>query len=286
MSDLPTASDIQAAINAGLDQSKVLPPIDGYQQTAIIPRNAALVTLPRDKGQVPRFLTAAPAFNEPAAFIAYVNAFKDGSSRIWYNEEGKFQVVFDYHQDVPNAITPRPRHGDHTAVLELKRSPEWKIWSESSEKAMGQQAFAEFIEDNARDLTQPDPVTMLRVASGLHATTNSEFRQATNLANGQIRIAFDETINGTVNGQAEEIPAQFQVGLRPFMGCDRYPVDCRLRYRIERGQGACLKLHYKALQMVPITETALEGIVAKIAAETGIAPALGNAHVAALAKGQ
>jgi uncharacterized protein YfdQ (DUF2303 family) len=232
------------------------------------------------KEDKPRFLTACPTFHDPGAFNAYVNAFKQTATRLFYMQDGNFLAVFDYH-----SAAPIPAFGDHKAILALKRSPEWAEWAKHSGEAMGQQAFAEFIEDNARDILQPDPETMLRVASGLHATVGATFRQATNQANGQIQLSFDETINGTVNGKEEAIPTTFQVGLRPFMGCERYPVDCRLRYRIERSSGAALKLHFKALHLDPITEAALEGIVARVRDETGIAPALGMHNSDAFARG-
>jgi len=266
-------SDIAAAIQAGKDQAVLLPEIKGFKRQIVLP-GARLAELAPDKLDTPRFLTASPVFNDAGAFIAYVNQFKVAASRLFYNAEGCFLAVFDYHDGGGSGA--KPRHGDHTARLSLVRSPEWKEWAEHSGQQMGQQAFAEFIEDNARDILDPDPETMLRVASGLHATVGATFRQATNQANGQIQLAFDETINGTVNGKEEAIPTTFRVGLRPFMGCARYPVDCRLRYRIDRSSGAALKLHFKALHLDPITEAALDGIVAKVRDETGIAPALGS----------
>lgn len=282
-----TPSDIAAAIKAGMDQTVIIPAIDGFKRQVIIP-GKGLVDLAQEKREAPRFLTAAPRFQDSDAFVAYVNAFKQGASRIFYVRSGKFVAVIDYHTPVPvseNMICGDPQHGDHRAYLDLTRSPEWEEWAKNSGQQMGQQAFAELIEDNARDILTPDPDTMLRVASGLHATVGATFRQATNQANGQISLSFDETINGTVNGKEEAIPTTFQVGLRPFMGCARYPVECRLRYRISRESGAALKLHFKALHLDPITEAALEGIVAKVRDETGIAPALGSHDPAAFAEG-
>ena len=285
MSDpnIPAVSSIQAAIKAGLDQAQLMPEIPGHPRFALVPKTADLKQLPREKQESPRFLTASPIFHAPADFVAYFNTWKDAGSRIWYSADGNFRAVFDYHQALPG--TPLPRHADHQASLKLQRSPEWTVWAGHSEKPMNQQAFAEFIEDHARDLTFPDPVTMLAVASGLQATIGAEFRQATNQANGQIRIAFDETINGTVNGTSEEIPSAFKVGIRPFMGTVRYEVDCRLRYRIERASGAQLKLHYKALHLEWVTETSLDAIVKLITEGTGVVPALGDLSMEAYKAG-
>ena len=165
-----------------------------------------------------------------------------------------------------------PRHGDHLAVLKLKRSPEWQTWASKSETGMAQVEFAEFIEDNARDILTPGPIEMLEIATGLQATVGATFRSAINQANGTVQLNWDEQVEGSVKGTGKAIPTEFQVGIRPFLGTERYPIDCRLRYRVS---GGSLRLHYKALHLDPITEAALEGIVARIRDETSIMPALG-----------
>lgn len=123
---------------------------------------------------------------------------------------------------------------------------------------------------------------MMEVATSLHATTGAIFRRAINQANGQVQIQYDENIEAKVAGGTKDVPTSFQVALRPFMGTERYPVECRLRYRVQSGS---LTFHFKALHLDPITEAALEGIVAKVKDETGIAPALGSHDPAAFAKG-
>lgn len=281
---IPT-SDILAAVQAGQNLTQAFSR-DEFAPVLAHPEGTKVTLLTPLKLEAPRFLTAAPIFHEVMAFIAYVNEFKDECSRIFYTQDGAFVAVLDYHLTKEDLIIRQQRHGDHTAKLVLKRSPEWLAWDGASEKAMGQQAFAEFIEDNTRDILVPDPETMLRVASGLHATVGATFKQATNQANGQIQLAFNEEINGTVNGTTEQIPTQFQIGLRPFMGCDRYPVDCRLRYRIDRSNGAALKLHYKALHLDQITEAAIEAVAAQVGSGTGIVAALGAHDPDAFKRGQ
>lgn len=275
--------NLQAAITAGQNLTQRENLKDGRVLVTAPHLERGHLLVPAPKLADPRFLTANPLINETRAFIDYINQFKVKATRIFYTQEGAFLAVIDYHEG--SGLDAKPHHGDHFARLTLLRSPEWVEWSANSEKQMGQQSFAEFIEDNAKDLLVPDPETMLRIASGLHATVGATFRQATNQANGQIQLAFDETINGTVNGKEEAIPTTFQVGLRPFMGCARYPVDCRLRYRIDRSSGAALKLHFKALHLAWITETALEAIVQRIQDETGIAPSLGYHDADAFKRG-
>lgn len=276
------SSEAEKIIEATLKQTTLLPEVPGHKRLVAAPERINLRELPLDKLPTPRFLVAAPVFNDVSAFIAYVRDFKNEATRIFYTQEGFFEAVIDYH--LPGGdVASHPRHGDHRAILKIKRSPEWERWEKSSEKPMSQQEFAEFIEDNARDILEPDPAEFLRIATGLQATTGATFRSAINQSNGTIQVQWDEQVNGTVKGTDQQIPTKFQVGLRPFMGCERYPVECMLRYRILSG---VLRLHFKALHLDPITEAAIDlGIVPKIRDETGITPALGGHDREAYAKG-
>jgi len=269
---------VQAAIVAGQNLTQERKIKDGRLVLTAPHLNGGSLIVAAPKEDAPRFLTAAPRFQDSGAFIAYVNEWKQVATRIFYVQAGKFLAVIDYHQ----SKAPAAQHGDHLAFLDLTRSPEWITWAGKSEKTMSQQEFAEFLEDNSNDILQPGPAEMLEVATSLHATTGATFRRAMNLSNGQVQMQFDENIEAKVAGGTKEVPTTFQIGVRPFMGTERYPVDCRLRYRV---QGGSLSFHFKALHLDTITEAALEGIVAKVRDETGIAPALGSHDPAAFAKG-
>lgn len=269
--------DIQAAIEAGRNQIHRLPSDPILKEAVVIPEKFQLVVLPQVKLEAPRFLTAKPVINDTKAFIDYFNYFKRSASRIFYTQAGEFTGVLDYHLN-----TERANHGDHIAVLSLKRSPEWLAWSGKSERLMNQTEFAEFIEDHARDILTPDPTTMLEVATGLHANTSAKFRSAINQANGTVQMQYDEETAGTVKGSSIPVPTQFQIGVRPFMGTERYPIDCRYRYRIDSGN---LRMMFKCLHMEDVTETAMDGIVGRIRDETGVMPALGAHDPAEFARG-
>lgn len=274
--DTTMHDNIQTAIQAGRMQTQEI--INkGFKNAVAMHNECKLVLLTPDKLEKPRFLTADVTFHEPDRFMDYLNAWADEASRVFYTDGGEFMAVIDYHR--PEKTAPEqpgmariPQHGDHIARLKLVPSPEWKEWSDWNGKEMGQVGFAEFIEDHARDIVSPDPMTMLRIATGLQAQQNSTFRSAINQTNGAINVAFDNQIEGKVQGTNQEIPAQFQVGLRPFMGTARYPVDCRLRYRVPNGQ---LKLLYKALHLDVIVEDALAKVVEHIAKETALPVAMG-----------
>lgn len=273
---------ITAAIEAGKSITQ-LHQAPGYKPALTAPHLSGPVKLEPEKLAVPRFLAAAPTFNDAAAFIRYVNDFKDEDTRIFYTPNGHFLAVLDHHIARDTGVKVQQRHGDHTAKLALVASPEWQAWAGMNEKQLGQQAMAEFVEDNLPDIIEPDAAVMLAAASGLHATTGGTFRQATNLANGEASFQFDEQVMGSIKSTGASIPTEFKIALRPWLGCDRYPVDCRFRYRVRDG---ALALHYKALRLHVVLETALEGIVQAIEKATDIRPDLGSHDAAAFLRGQ
>jgi uncharacterized protein YfdQ (DUF2303 family) len=278
------ASDVAAAIEAGKHMAQVIAPVDGHRAAVFAPKTGEIKLLERDKLASPRFLTAAPIFNEAAGFIAYINDFKGPATRLFYRTDGTVVAVIDYHGKA-NSQTPSwaPRHGDHVATLKLERSPEWIIWQAANEKPFGQQAFAEFLEDNLADIIKPDPADIVTVARDLTVTTGAVLRRANNQATGEVQFQYDETVNGVVKSSQAAVPTDFDIGIRPFMGTQRFPVNCKLRYRTN---GADLKLHFKALHLERVTEAAVDLIIAKIAAETAIQPALGTHDPAAFKRGE
>lgn len=284
MSEILKAEN-QAIFEAGKQSVQVLPAQDDRHESVIVhPQESRVSVFPAQKTERPPFLVARPTFFEVAAFIAYVNDFKDRCTRIFMDvQEHRFVAVLDHHEwpgriEADGADQPQgmylaaPRHGDHIATFQARHSEEWEAWIDRSEKVMTQLEMAEFIEDNSVDVVRPDATEMMQVALHLHATNNVTFRSGFNQANGQANLQYDEEIQGTVQGGKLEIPTDFEIGLRPFEGCHRYPVECRFRYRLN---GGSLKMWFKALRPKQVADDAFEGIVARVRDETGIVPASG-----------
>jgi uncharacterized protein YfdQ (DUF2303 family) len=293
------AAGIAAAIEAGKNLTAVLS-LPGLKTVASIPGPAKIVEIPERKLEQPRFLTACPEFQEPQGFIEYVNRFKDDGSRIFAQRSGRFEAVLDYHDRADD-----PRHGDHRAVLSLTKSPEWSAWIGAAGKKFTQQEFAEFLEEHASDIVptepdMPDARTMLMVATKLRGTVGATFKHAKNLANGETQAVWEETVQGQVIGSDATVPGRFGLGLRPFIGCDRYPVECLLRWRVG-GEG--LQFFFKALRTEPIIEETIDTVSgwicdgrlagkpddvarALLYLGTGIRPALGTHQQEAYARGQ
>jgi uncharacterized protein YfdQ (DUF2303 family) len=269
---LATAIDRQDAaiiLDAGMRQAEPRQ-LEGFQPYALVPKDCKLEQLEEVEPAVPKRINAAPVLHDAASLIAYVLLFKDEDTRLFADiDKGEVLAVLDYHVTKDRSA----RWGQHTARYAARPSDEWKVWVGGNSKKMSQAEFALFLEDNARDVQQPTSAEMLTVASTLEAKKAVTFASAVRLQDGQTQFNYTEDIQGTAARGTMPIPATFTVILAPFVGCARYPVEARLRYRIDGG--GKLTMWYDLLRTEAIRKDAFDAIMKKIADETKISPLLG-----------
>ena len=198
-------------------------------------------------------------------FIAYVNRFASTASVVFCDgPEGRtFRAVLDYHQP------EQPSWGQHVAVYQCPISIEWGRWKSSDRKRMDQATFAEFFEENIKDITAPEGIPdapsaadMLEISRTLEAKKNISFRQGTRLDNGQVQLTYNEEIDGRA-GEAGQlrIPEQFFIGVKPFLGGDAFCVPARFRYRIQDGR---LMMWFELVRPDKVLEEAYNAVRDKI----------------------
>ena len=120
---------------------------------------------------------------------------------------------------------------DHRAEFHAEFTPEFDRWMgrNGHVKAMSQAEFAEFIEDNLADITEPAAQQLLEVASTIQAKTDIQFSSAKRLDNGQVQLGYTETIDARAGANgALEIPREFALGLRIFKNGGGYKLIARL----------------------------------------------------------
>lgn len=171
---------------------------------------------------------------DAGSFCDYYTLFCDPNSRVFADETtGRILAVLDYHGAGSDG---GPRWGKHRIDLTLRDSTEWKRWTGSDGKKFSQLDFAEFIEDNAPDIIDPNGAAMLEVARDLQARTEADFGSAVRLQNGQVQFKYSETIRATVGAGQLEVPERFKVAIPVHIGGDRVGLTARLRYRISSGK--------------------------------------------------
>ena len=206
-------------------------------------------------------------------FIAYINRYASSASVVFCDgPEGRtFKGVLDYHQP------DQPSWGQHVAVYQCPISIEWGRWKSSDRKKMDQATFAEFFEENIKDITVPEGIPgapsaadMLEISRTLEAKKNISFRQGTRLDNGQVQLTYNEQIDGQAGETGQlKIPEQFYIGVKPFLGGDAFCVAVRFRYRIQESR---LVMWFELVRPDKVLEEAYTTVRVKIQGSIGDVP--------------
>lgn len=200
---------------------------------------------------------AAPATVE--SFIDYVQRFAEDRTTVWVHPtDGVIAAVLD--DDAPG----KPSWCEHSAKLALIPTPEWLFWKSQDGNLLGQEEFAEHVEDGLSQLVDPDGAKMLEIAQSVQAKNNVAFRSGYDLTNGEVRFAYEEQIEAKAGQKGDLVlPQTFTLGIAPFVGEDAYKIEARLRMRINGGK---LRLGYKLTEPDLAVRDVLTGIAERIAA--------------------
>lgn len=189
------------------------------------------------------------------SFIQYCAKFATDASVILADaNQTKLTAQLDYHADPAT-----PDWCSHSAVYQCVKSKPWKIWEEHNEKAMGQEAFAEFLEDRAGDIITPTGAELLEIATKFQVIRKAVFGSAIRLATGEFQFNYsDENDKGTI-----EVPEVITLGLAPFHNGESYEVQARLRYRLREGK---LAFTFKLINPERVIEDAFNSVVESVKA--------------------
>ena len=262
MSDL--TGDFLKELLAATSGEIVESDLPGAIPSVVIPASYKVEQLPVDpQAQLRPFrLSAKPKFEDQASFCAYFNRFADSASTIFASETGSvFQGILDYHESPGN-----PRWGAHVATYTLQHSEEWLLWTANHKKEKSQQDFAQFIEDNAPDITDPEPARMLEIARTMTAHGEIQCESVTRKNDGGANVRYSEIVQGKAGPAHQfDIPTEFKLLLPVYLYAERMPVTARLRWRIASGQ---LRLWYDLWRIQAIKHEAFLAVRAAIEEST------------------
>lgn len=199
------------------------------------------------------------------SFIAYVDRWDAEQATVWVHPtQGRIRAVLDDHE--PDGHDGAG-WGEHRAALDLLVTPEWEFWTQGDRSWMEQMLFAEHIEEGIEQIRYPAAAYMLELAQSFHASTDATFRSRQVLASGEVRVAYDETIEAQAGQHGEiTIPKEFELAISPFVGEHPYKVMARFRYRLAKGE---LKLGYALIEPDAVVRDCLEKIAEKLVGQFG-----------------
>ncbi|MFD3717230.1 DUF2303 family protein [Streptomyces sp. NPDC058674] len=194
---------------------------------------------------------------DTTSFGAYFAKHSDDDTEV-YADADRLTVtaVLDAH------TADMPRWSGHRLLLSLRKTEAWEQWLASDGKLMGQEQFAEFLEDHLPELLDPAAATMLEIAQSIQAATKVDFQSGTRLATGERQFKYVENTTAKAGQRGDlTIPETFVVGLIPFEGSEGYRLTARLRYRITDQQ---LRIGYKLERPGDTLRTAFADVVTAI----------------------
>jgi len=196
------------------------------------------------------------------SFVDLVERFKDADSAVFACDTmtaPALVAVFDYNRrsvlTVGGVVVGDPRFGEHRAAYAFPLSDEWLAWIGFAKRERGatQAELAEWLEEHLADVLDvssvPEssrnvaaslginlagPSSLVAVARELTIKVDSKVASAVNLSSGEGVVSFEETHKGNDGGRVT-VPGGFVLGIPVVRGGVRYPVICRLRYRVAAG---------------------------------------------------
>lgn len=222
-------------------------------------RNGELLQIDTDSYDVrPRNKGITQTVADFPSFAAYLSKHGiAGETEISAHEtEGVFSAVVDAGTE-EEAGWRR-----HLIKLDLTASDEWKTWTAQSGKLQTQEAFAEFIEDNARNIVNPSSAELLEVAQSLQVKRGVDFESGTRLSDGNVQFGYRETTTATAGTAGSlTIPATLELALAPFRGGSPYRVPATFRYRLQEKR---LALGFKLQNADEVRRAAFAEIAEKV----------------------
>jgi len=225
--------EAEAIISAGtaIGQQKILRPEgEPTKQFLIVPEGYKAQEIDVER------LYEAPYRNKGTVEVATVDSFLRFVERELVpettvcfadQESSEFKAIVNY-----SGGGNEPGWSDRIVVLSLKRTTAWGRWSNNDEVKMNQLAFADFIEANMADVSEPDAATIIEMIKQLKVHRKAEFTSVVDPRTGFTNLTFNEQTSGeTLKGNIEFF-GRFVLGLAPYRGSDKYKVDAWLRFNI------------------------------------------------------
>lgn len=213
---------------------------------------------------LPPFAVGKVTVDTADSLIRYVNRFQDARSILVADYDAlSIHGILDYHASNDEDMPLAPGPCRHTATLRLRNSEEFLRWSGMEGTLHDQMAFAEFLDENANDISHPDPATFIEIARELEATQGVVFKSATRLQTGERSIVYETETQ--VRGEMV-VPTTFTLAIPLFQGEEPSEILASFRFR-PSAQGLKLGFVWRRVEYRRQAEFAL--IAHRVAEATG-----------------
>ncbi|TAM23392.1 MAG: DUF2303 family protein [Nevskiaceae bacterium] len=208
----------------------------------------------------PQRTARAVVAHEVGGLVSYVNRFKNPRTALYCTSDKQPSLLARIDDHQPN----EPSHVEHTATYPCPVTEEWGRWTGKDRVKHDQKTFAEFIEENIRDVVEPSGTAFLAAITNFSDTRKVEFRSATRLSDGSVNFQYAD------NEKMVEVafPSKIVIAIPVFMGMpDRYQIDARVKYQLT---GSDLKMWFELDRPDLRRKAAYEELIERVEKETGL----------------
>lgn len=238
----------------------------------VIPATAIVKDL-EDMLPAPIAKRASVTLGERESFTRYVNEHKTPTTRLcrWMGSDNGFTAVLDFHEP---GEAGKGSWNRHQAVFGLRTSPQFKLWWSKNGAKFTQKAFAEFLEDNYPDITDPAGAAVLDIANNLEVLSTSLFKSGQRLNNSTETLHYEKQHSTKAGEKGDiEVPRQFTLTIPIFYGEPSIAIQARLKYSLDDGR---LTFWYELVRAQQAVDASIDGLAVEIEAATGLKPYVGK----------
>lgn len=257
---------------AAIGMPKKNPDPDG-KHYAVVPIGWDCLSLPTS--ELPLRPAATAKMRDAASFISYWLDHAVDRSRIYASlDPAFFLAVFDDFDsaaaNLDGDVAEQADWRGFRCEFKVPASREWGIWTEKNRKTMTQLAFAEFLQDNLPDVTEPTGAELLEMALNFEASSAGAFIASQRLHDGSHNLTWkaDNNASGTV-----KLPEFITLSIPVFENEEASLITARLRYRVKDGS---LVIWYELVRPHKVLEAAFRSTWLRIEQATSARVLLGS----------
>lgn len=290
----PITSDAKAIIDmARLGEPRVFSGPDGRQFLTMPGSNrdgtiyTRTIGLPTTNPEPPDNLRTTVSFTALASFLHYLKTaagLVEGGSPAGFGPTNllifaDIGVGSSYVADNITAVIDYPGFGNaalrglHRARWDFPFSEQWKRWMNASAKLLSQTDLAEFLQENAPDIVEPDAATLQEAVLNMSIRRKVVFDSAKRLQDGTQEYTFKEE-NDTGSKSTIRLPEKIAIGIPVLFGGRSYRIEFWLRHRLNDGR---VSFAIQPHRPEYIRQDAVDEAIGEIEAALGITVLRGNA---------
>lgn len=264
---------LDAALRAAYLASPILHKDDVRGRMVVAHPESVRITTVDDPYSLPPRIGQTVTVDTRESLVNYANRFScDRSMLVADIDAGTITAHLDWHgHNGDGEGKLAARHDKHRAILRLRDSEEFKRWNEFEGGLHSQVEFAAFLEENAVDVTDPEPTILIEISRDLEVTQGAVFKSSNRLENGD-RVFVYET-ETRVKGEVQ-VPREFLLQIPLYAGEDTVELRCALRFR-PTGEG--LKLGFEWRRVEYQRQAYFQSIASAASEQTGLPVIFGRA---------